>query len=351
MDSSSISTTEPAGSPSTVRTGRTVKVGIAGASGFAGQELLRWLAGHPHARVTAAMSSSPDGPTRTLPALTRIWDGVIEPFSADKLAADSDVVFLALPEEAAATIAPRLIQRGIRVIDLSGAFRLRDAAARQKWYPATDVGELKPVYGLTERNYDAIAGAQLITNPGCYPTAALLALEPLAEAGLLAGEVVIDAKSGISGAGKKPSDRTHFSENHGSVSAYGVFGHRHQPEIEQELGTSVTFVPHLVPLDRGILETIYARLRPGTTSGDVAEAMRAAYTNAPFVRVTGETLPEIKHAAYTNFCDIGWRVDAGSERILLVAVIDNLVKGAAGQAIQNLNVMLGYDERAGLLPV
>ena len=160
---------------------------------------------------------------------------------------------------------------------MSGAFRLRDAAAREKWYPATKLGALKPVYGLTERNYDAIAGATLITNPGCYPTAALLALEPLAEAGLLVGEVVIDAKSGISGAGKKPSDRTHFSENHGSVSAYGVFGHRHQPEIEQELGAPVTFVPHLVPLDRGILETIYARVRPGTTSRDVAEAMDAAY--------------------------------------------------------------------------
>ena len=245
----------------------------------------------------------------------------------------------------------RLVGRGIRVIDLSGAFRLRDAAAREKWYPATKLGALEPVYGLTERNYDAIAGAQLITNPGCYPTAALLALEPLADAGVLTGEIVIDAKSGISGAGKKPSDRTHFSENHGSVSAYGVFGHRHQPEIEQELGTPVTFVPHLVPLDRGILETIYARVRPGTTSRDVAEAMEAAYRNAPFVRLTGETLPEIKHAAYTNFCDIGWRVDAAGGRILLVSVIDNLVKGAAGQAIQNLNVMLGYDERTGLLPV
>jgi N-acetyl-gamma-glutamyl-phosphate reductase len=162
---------------------------------------------------------------------------------------------------------------------------------------------------------------------------------------------VIDAKSGISGAGKKPSDRTHFSENHGSVSAYGVFGHRHEPEIEQELGAQVTFVPHLVPLDRGILETIYTRVRPGTTSSDVAGAMEAAYARAPFVRLTGETLPEIKHAAYTNFCDIGWRVDTAGGRVLLVSVIDNLVKGAAGQAIQNLNVMLGYDERAGLLPV
>ena len=207
------------------------------------------------------------------------------------------------------------------------------------------------MYGLTERNYDAMRSARFMTNPGCYPTAALLALEPLAEAGLLGGEIVIDAKSGISGAGKKPSDRTHFSENHGSVSAYGVFGHRHQPEIEQELGAPVTFVPHLVPLDRGILETIYAKVQPGTTSAQVGELMSAAYQDAPFVRVTGETLPEIKHVAYTNFCDIGWRVDAAGGRILLVAVIDNLVKGAAGQAIQNMNVMLGFDERTGLLPL
>jgi N-acetyl-gamma-glutamyl-phosphate reductase len=328
-----------------------IRVAVAGASGFAGQELLRLMSGHPRARITAAMSSSPDGPPRSLPALAKIWDGVIEPFSASKLAEAADVVFLALPEEAAATLAPTLVERGVRVIDLSGAFRLRDAAARDKWYPATKLGSLKPVYGLTERHYEEIAGAQLLTNPGCYPTAALLALEPLAQAGLLAGDIVIDAKSGISGAGKKPSDRTHFSENHGSVSAYGVFGHRHQPEIEQELGAAVTFVPHLVPLDRGILETIYGKVRPGTTVKDVAEVMTTAYRNAPFVRLTGEALPEIRHAAYTNFCDIGWRVDSANGRILLVSVLDNLVKGAAGQAIQNFNVMLGLDERSGLLPI
>jgi N-acetyl-gamma-glutamyl-phosphate reductase len=288
---------------------------------------------------------------RTLPALARIWDGVIEPFSAAKLAEAADVVFLALPEEAAAEVAPTLVQRGVRVIDLSGAFRLRDAALREKWYPATKMDGLKPVYGLTELHYHEVSEARLLTNPGCYPTAALLALEPLAQAGLLAGDVVIDAKSGISGAGKKPSDRTHFSENHGSVSAYGVFGHRHQPEIEQELGLPVLFVPHLVPLDRGIFETIYGKVRPGVTAHTVADVLAAAYRNAPFVRLTGDRLPEIKHVAYTNFCDIGWRVDPTSGRILLVAVIDNLVKGAAGQAIQNFNVMLGYDERTGLLPL
>ena len=277
------------------------RVAIAGATGFAGQELLRWMAGHPDARVTAAMSSAPDGPPRSLPALNRIWNGVVEPFSAERLAEAADVVFLALPEEAAATVAPALLDRGVRVIDLSGAFRLRDAASRERWYPATNLGSLAPVYGLTERNAAAIRGAQLVANPGCYPTAALLALEPLAEAGLLTGDVVIDAKSGISGAGKKATDRTHFSENHGSVSAYGVFGHRHQPEIEQELGAAVTFVPHLVPLDRGILETIYGRVRPGTTVQQVADVMESAYHAAPFVRLTGETLPEIKHVAYRIF--------------------------------------------------
>jgi N-acetyl-gamma-glutamyl-phosphate reductase len=349
MDTSSLTDRAPA--TPRAADGSAVRVGIAGASGFAGQELLRLLAGHPHVRVTAAMSSSPDGPPRTLPALAKIWDGVIEPFSPDTLADRADVVFLGLPDEAAAAIAPTLVARGVRVVDLSGAFRLRDAAAREKWYPATKLGALRPVYGLTERNYEAIRGAELLTNPGCYPTAALLALEPLVEAGFLTGDIVIDAKSGISGAGKKPSERTHFSENHGSVAAYNVFGHRHVPEIEQELGAPVTFVPHLVPLDRGILESIYARLRPGTTPAQVAEVMSRAYKDAPFVRVTGEALPEIKHAAHTNFCDIGWRVDAAGGRILLVSVLDNLVKGAAGQAIQNMNVMLGYDERTGLLPV
>jgi len=160
---------------------------------------------------------------------------------------------------------------------------------------------------------------------------------------------VVDAKSGISGAGKTPSDRTHFCENHGSVAAYGVFSHRHTAEIEQELGAPVTFVPHLVPLDRGILETIYVSLRRGTTEAQVGEALQRAYASVPFVRLTGGELPEIKHVAYSNFCDIGWKVDETRGRLVMVAVLDNLVKGAAGQAVQNLNIMLGLDERTGLL--
>ena len=325
------------------------RVAIAGATGFAGQELVRILARHPAVTLTAAMSSGASSAPRPLPALARIWEGTVEALDVERLATGADIVFLALPEAASAELAPTLLARGRRVIDLSGAFRIRSDADRQRWYPATATLPAGTAYGFSERHKDAIARARLVSNPGCYPTAALLALEPLHAAGVIDGPVVVDAKSGISGAGKTPSDRTHFSENHGSVAAYGIFSHRHTAEIEQELSTAVTFVPHLVPLDRGILETIYAHLRPGTTAQAIADALHAAYADAPFVRLTGDTLPEIKHVAHTNFCDIGWKVDEGGRRLVMVAVLDNLVKGAAGSAVQNLNIMLGIDERTGLL--
>jgi N-acetyl-gamma-glutamyl-phosphate reductase len=328
---------------------RLTRVAIAGATGYAGQELVRILARHPAVTLTTAMSSGATSTPRPMPALARIWDGEIVPLDVERLVRDADVVFLALPEAASAELAPALLERGVRVIDLSGAFRIRAQADRQRWYPATAALPDGTVYGMTEGHQDAIRQARLVSNPGCYPTAALLALEPLAAAGLLDGPVFVDAKSGVSGAGKTPSERTHFSENHGSVAAYSVFSHRHTAEIEQELERRVTFVPHLVPLDRGILETIYASLTAGTTEQQVADAFSTAYANAPFVRLTGSTLPEIKHVAHTNFCDIGWKVDAEGGRIVLVAVIDNLLKGAAGSAVQNLNVLLGLDERTGLL--
>jgi N-acetyl-gamma-glutamyl-phosphate reductase len=237
------------------------------------------------------------------------------------------------------------------VVDLSGAFRLRDPHARHRWYPKSpSVLPAGTVYGLAERDAEALAGARLVSCPGCYPTAALLALFPLAAAGLLAGdtEIVIDAKSGISGAGKAATERTHFSENHGSVAAYGVFSHRHTAEIEQDLGRQVTFVPHLVPLDRGILETIYVRVAPGTTGHAIQQAFERAYATAPFVRLTGEALPEIKHVAHTNFCDIGWRLEPGGRRLVVVSCLDNLLKGAASQAVQNYNVAAGLAETTGL---
>ena len=344
-ETTSLTTTAPAATAPGARP----RVAIAGATGFAGQELVRILARHPAVTLTAAMSSGATSTPRPLPALARIWDGAVVPLNVDQLVAEADIVFLALPEAASAELAPTLVERGRRVVDLSGAFRIRRDAARQRWYPATASLPAGTVYGFSERNKAAIREARLLSNPGCYPTAALMALDPLAAAGLLAGQIVVDAKSGISGAGKTPSDRTHFSENHGSVAAYGVFTHRHTAEMEQELSAQVTFVPHLVPLDRGILETIYVSLKPGTTEAQVAAALQSAYADAPFVRLTGTTLPEIKHVAHTNFCDIGWNVDEQGSRAVLVAVLDNLVKGAAGSAVQNMNIMLGIDERTGLI--
>lgn len=327
------------------------RVAVLGATGYAGQELVRLLARHPAATLTVATSSQGSSPSRRLPALARIWDGEVRPLDLDAVAREADVAFLALPEAASAATALPLLEAGLRVVDLSGAFRLRDDQARATWYPATTSMPHAVAYGLTEFEREAIAAARLVANPGCYPMASLLGLLPLANAGLIraSSAVVIDAKSGISGAGKAPTDRTHFSENHGSVAAYGAFGHRHTPEMEQALGRQVTFVPHLVPLDRGILSSMYAELADGTTGADVAAAFEAAYSAAPFVRVTGTELPEIKHVAWTNFCDVGWKVDPANRRILVVSVIDNLLKGAAGSAVQNYNVMLGIDERAGLL--
>jgi N-acetyl-gamma-glutamyl-phosphate reductase len=331
----------------------TARVAVAGATGYTGQELLRLLARHPAATIAQATSSgasSTGGVVRRLPALAHVWNGAITPLAPETLASDADVVFLALPDRAAAELAPPLVDAGVRVIDLSGAFRLKNAAERARWYPETHRVPDGLAYGLTERERGSVARARLVANPGCYPTATLLALAPLVEAGLLlpAADIVIDAKSGVSGAGKTPSERTHFSECHGSLSAYGVFNHRHGAEIEQGAGRQVTFTPHLVPLDRGILATIYVRVAPGTTEEALGDAYAQAYAGATFVRLVGSALPEIKHVAHTNFCDIGWRVDP-SGRAIVVSVIDNLLKGASGQAVQNMNVMLGLDERTGLL--
>jgi N-acetyl-gamma-glutamyl-phosphate reductase len=324
-----------------------VRVGIAGATGYAGVELLRRLTQHPGADVRLAMGSS-SSEAKRVPALRRIWDSPIERFDVDRLAQETDAVFLAVPETLSAEVGPGLAQRGPRVFDISGAFRLRSQAERQRWYPHSPDPGVPVTYGLTERYRKELGSAPLIACAGCYPTAAILALQPLVAAGLVQPGVVIDAKSGLSGAGKTPTERTHFSEVHGSMSAYGVFSHRHGAEIQQELGIDVTFVPHLVPLDRGILETIYARLQPGVDAAAIERTLTDAYCDSPFVRLTGSDLPEIKHVAHTNFCDIGWRVDRPGGQLVMISCIDNLVKGAAGQAIQNFNVAFGFDETLGL---
>ena len=322
---------------------------MAGATGFTGQELLRMLSRHPHVSIVAATSSGATA-ARKLPALKHIWNGTIVPLDAEQLARDADLVFLALPDAAAAALTPTLADAGVRVIDLSGALRLRDDELRAKWYPDTHALPDGLVYGLTEHARDSVRTARVVANPGCYPTAALLALKPLVTAGILlpGADVIVDAKSGVSGAGKTPSERTHFSEVYASLAAYGVLHHRHGAEIEQGFGGPVTFTPHLLPIDRGILETIYVRVAPGTSEEALGDIYDAAYKDEVFVRVVGSALPEIKHVAHTNFCDIGWRVDA-SGRVVIISVIDNLLKGASGQAVQNMNVMLGVPETAGLL--
>jgi N-acetyl-gamma-glutamyl-phosphate reductase len=324
----------------------TRSVGVVGATGYSGVELLRRLARHPGVRLEAAMGSAGSEPRR-IPALKQIWDAPVVPLDLDRLTG-LDAVFLAVPDTLAAEVGPALAARGPRVFDLSGAFRLRDRDLRARWYPHSPDPAVSVAYGLTERYRSELSEARLIACAGCYPTAAILSLQPLVAAGLLEPGIVIDAKSGVSGAGKTPSERTHFSEVHGSIAAYGVFAHRHGAEIEQELGGPVTFVPHLVPLDRGILETIYVRLRDGAGAADVERAYHAAYDGAAFVRLTGSDLPEIKHVAHTNFCDIGWRLSPDGRQLVIVACIDNLVKGAAGQAIQNFNVAFGFPEAAGL---
>jgi len=356
--------TSAATEPAATKSGATARVAVAGATGYAGQELLRVLARHPAATLTLATSSTSESAARRLPGLARIWNGSLTPLDPAALTREADIVFLALPDTAAATLAPPLLEAGVRVIDISGAFRLRDGSARQRWYPETGGLPDGLVYGLTEWARPALRTARLVANPGCYPTTALLALLPLVDSQLVPralefraangpgvvlpdADIIVDAKSGVSGAGKAPREWTHFSEVHGSVSAYGVFGHKHGEEISQGLGREVTFTPHLMPLNRGILATIYVRVAPGTTEADLAQRYEQAYADAPFVRLVGAELPEIKHVTQTNFCDIGWRVDP-SGRAILVSVIDNLVKGAAGQAIQNMNVMLGLDERTGL---
>jgi len=337
-------------SPTSQTAAAITRVAIAGATGYAGQELLRVLARHPGVRLTLATSSTAESAARPLPALAKIWNGSLSPLDADALGREADLVFLALPDTASATLAPQLLAAGVRVIDISGAFRLRDDAERRKWYPDTGSLPAGTVYGLTEWSHVELRTARMVANPGCYPTTSLLALLPLVRSGLLlpGADIIIDAKSGVSGAGKAPKEHTHFSEVHGSLSAYGVFHHRHGVEIAQGVGRDVTFTPHLVPLNRGILATIYVRVAPGTPEAAIAAAYEQAYAQAPFVRLTGGALPEIKHVANTNFCDIGWKVDP-SGRVILVSVLDNLVKGAAGQAVQNMNVMIGVDERVGLL--
>ena len=328
-----------------------IRVAVVGAAGYAGGELVRLLAGHPSVEIASVHARERDGVAveTELPHLAPLGlsfrDG--EPDGVQ-------VAFLALPHGASAEYAPRLLERGVTVIDIGADFRLRDADAYRTWYGAVHAAPLlltDAVYGLTEWNRAALCGAKLVANPGCYPTAALLALAPFARAGLLSGEVIVDAKSGISGAGRGAGADYLFTELTESTRAYGLGGHRHQPEIEQGLADAgaavpLTFVPHLVPQSRGILATCYVSLADDLDDEALTTLLRDAYDAEHFVHVSAAP-PATKQATGSNHAFVHAR-RVGARRAVVLSAIDNLGKGAAGQAIQNMNVVLGLDETAGL---
>ncbi|WIG60345.1 MAG: N-acetyl-gamma-glutamyl-phosphate reductase [Ktedonobacterales bacterium] len=340
-----------------MRTTRTIPAAVVNGAGYGGVELLRLLARHPVFDLVEVTARSDAGkPVASvfphLPDLALTFTERVE---------RAEVVFLALPDDAAVEIAPELVASGRRVLDLSAAFRLRDPALYPRWYgyqhPAAPLLS-RAVYGLPELARDALRDdAVLVACPGCYPTAAILALAPALRSGLIAPDLIVDAKSGLSGAGRTLKLNTHYSEANEDTAAYGLQGHRHQPEIAQQLRhlqvdgdtapLRLTFTPHLVPMTRGILATCYAPLRTGVTPRDVAAAYAAAYADEPFVRVASAP-PHTKWTLGSNLCFVYPAIDEDAERLIVVSALDNLVKGAAGQAVQCANLLYGLPETLGL---
>lgn len=328
---------------------------IVGASGFTGAELLRLLAGHPDLDVVVATGDTQAGLAvdQLFPSLAAQYAGlVLQPF-APELVEGVDVVFLGLPHQASMQIAPHLVGRVGCVVDLSAAFRLRDSSSYPQWYGFEhDQPELlaEAVYGLPERHRDELGGARLIATPGCYVTAATLALGPLLDAGLLESNgIVIDAASGVSGAGRSPTPTTAFCTVDENFMAYGLLDHRHTPEIEQNLGAQVLFTPHLAPMNRGILATCYARPTAGwnPVADSPLEELQRAYANEPFVVVTPAS-PSTKATLGSNAAHLTARYDERTGWVVVLCALDNLTKGASGGALQSANVALGLDETAGL---
>jgi len=338
------------------------RVGVVGVTGYSGLELLRIALDHPGIECAAVAASEATG-SRPLveihPQLRGRTALVCVPQDVDRLRqAGLDTVFLCTPNEVSYDLVPRLLDAGLRVVDLSGSFRLREAASYASWYEFEHkVPELlrEAVYGLSEWNASGIRQARLVANPGCYPTSALLALLPLVRAGLVepGSEIVCDSKSGVTGAGRSAKLHLMFGEVAENFRPYSPVVHKHAPEICQELGwelKSFTFVPHLLPLNRGILSTIYIDLNRPVSSEELDAEYRRRYENHPFVRILGgHSLPELRSVVHTNCCDIAWRLTFGGRRVVVFSALDNLVKGAAGQAIQNFNLMHGLDETLGLL--
>lgn len=339
------------------------RIAIVGATGYVGGELARLLLRHPH--FAQPLFFVRDGANRArsladvFPQFAGRLEAPCELFSVDKVASSgTEVVLLATPHEVSLELVPELAERGLRVIDLSGAFRFRNGQTLEKWYGLSSAGNRwqgRAVYGLPELYANEIRRAQVVANPGCYSISVILGLLPLLKAGWIAVErgIVCDCKSGASGAGKELKPELHFVELEGNFRAYNLFRHRHTPEILDHLDlqpADIVFSTHLLPVRRGILATLYARLSARRTREQVEKLYGDFYRAHRLVRIrpAGE-LPELKYVVETNFCDIGFALDESGEQIIIVSCLDNLGKGAAGQAIENLNLMLGYEEVAGLL--
>jgi len=337
-----------------------LKVGIYGASGYTGQELLRLLIGHPDTDVVAITSRKfRDTPvSEVYPAFAGTTDLRFVDSSPQQLVSSCDVVFLALPHGKAMPVVPAFVAAGVKVVDLSADFRLRDVSVYEAWYVKHTAPDLlkNAVYGLPELYRDEVKEADLVANPGCYPTSIILGLAPLLEDGCIdLSSIIADSKSGVSGAGRDLQLGSLFCEANEGFKAYKVGSHRHTPEIEQELGRiakkdlAISFTPHLVPVNRGILSTIYANLNKKVSGTEIADIYRKFYAGEKFVRVCpAGSLPNISSVRGSNFCDIGCIVDGRTGRVVIVSAIDNLVKGASGQAVQNMNLMCGLPEDAGL---
>lgn len=338
-----------------------MKVGVVGANGYSGIELIRLLLNHPQIKLEMLISHSTKGEQlqNIYPHLSGIVEKTLEDFDADELAARTEVVFFATPAGISKDLLPECLKRGLICIDLSGDFRLKDPQEYADWYhkdPADAALLNDAVYGLSEINRRQIQGANFISNPGCYPTATLLGLAPLLKNKIIdLSSIIVDGKSGISGSGKKAIIGNLFSEVNENVKAYKLGQHQHTPEIEQTIEEisgekhAITFTTHLIPMTRGLMCTIYATLEQGFSTRELLDHYEKFYENSPFVRIRPlGTWPSTKEVLGSNFCDIGLNVDGRTRRLTIVSVIDNVVKGAAGQAVQNLNIIKEWDEQTGL---
>ncbi|MEH7115886.1 N-acetyl-gamma-glutamyl-phosphate reductase [Neobacillus vireti] len=341
-----------------------MKAAIIGGTGYGSIELVRLINKHPHLEIGSVVSNSQSGVkfSDVYPHLSNIVEQPLEKFDANRLSEENDIVFLATPSGISSKLVPQLIEAGIKCIDLSGDFRLKSAEEYEAWYkhPSPEEQYLKQaVYGLSEIYKDEIKDSTFISNPGCYPTATTLGLLPIIKSKLADEKsIIIDAKSGVSGAGRGLSLTSHYSEINENTKAYKLGKHQHIPEIEQVLSEgcgnpiTITFTTHLVPMTRGIMCSIYVNLKENISTKKVIDLYKQFYQESHFIRVRPEgILPSTKEVLGSNFCDIGLHVDERTNRLTVISVIDNLVKGAAGQAIQNVNLMNGWDEQTGLTDI